>query len=298
MAVIEENEPTSASTSLFKKRVPLWVTALSTVVGAGVAITISVTVVNPTNGCVVIIQEQVAGDIVCFRAEAEAPEVSDAEVEEPSALADNPKPDRSELEQDLLVEDPPTTEPKSPPTTQSPDPMQLPPNDVPVLFDLDNGDVGGEYSWYKPPAEIDSTGYGDNGFWFTLAIGTSGDDELDNFARWEFDRVDGLYDIQAWIPSAWASAEVQYLIWVDENDDGEFSQQENLHSPWLDQSEFSTEVSGWASLGRFPLKGRVRIEVHDTRSSDDWRANGGDIASIVASRIAVDAIRLVEVAGQ
>ncbi|WP_419944570.1 hypothetical protein [Candidatus Poriferisodalis sp.] len=173
-----------------------------------------------------------------------------------------------------------------------PAPRRIIYNDDPALFDLDADTQDGEYSWFEPPAEINEQGWGDNGFRFTVAIGNSSDDALDNFARWEFDPVDGEFDIQAWIPAAWASAEIQYLIWVDSNDDGRFTEQENIASPWLDQSL----VPGWASLGTHSLDGSVRIEVQDTRSRDDWRAHGDEATGVVASRIAVDAIRLVEVA--
>ena len=114
---------------------------------------------------------------------------------------------------------------------------------------------------------------------------------LDNFARWKFGSVKGEFEIEAWIPSRWATAEIQYLIWVDSNRDGRFTAQENINSPWRDQSEWKDE---WVSLGTYTLDGPVRIEVHDTRSRDDWRAHADEVTGVVASRIAVDAIRLVE----
>ena len=184
------------------------------------------------------------------------------------------------------VEPPPTT------TQAGSAPKRIIYNDDPVLFDLDADRHDGEYSWFEPPPEINEQGWGDNGFRFTVAIGDSGDDALDNFARWEFDRVDGEFDVQAWIPREWATAEIQYLIWVDADGDGRFTEQENVANPWLDQSL----EPGWASLGTFSLDGRVRIEVQDTRSNDDWRRSGDKVAGIDASRMAVDAIRLLEVA--
>lgn len=217
---------------------------------------------------------------------------------------DDPKPDKEDL-RELLAEiiaeevangdtDEPTTTAATPPVTVEtvPASRRVIYNDDPALFDLDADTQDGEYSWFEPPAEINEQGWGDNGFRFTIAIGNSSDDALDNFARWEFDSVDGEFDIQAWIPAAWASAEIQYLIWVDSNGDGRFTEQENIASPWLDQSR----ASGWASLDTLSLDGRVRIEVQDTRSRDDWRVHGDEVTGVVASRIAVDAIRLVEVA--
>ncbi len=179
----------------------------------------------------------------------------------------------------------------SPPTTvATPREARVILNDDPFLTDLD-ADSGGKYSWFKPPAAVNSYGFGDDGFRFTIAIGESGDEDLDNFARWEFDEVNGEYKVEAWIPAAWATATIDYLIWVDENNDGHFSREENLPDWKLDQSE----ASGWRSLGVYDFDGRVRIEVRDTRSEDDWRTNSGDeIARIESSRIAVDAIRLVE----
>ena len=142
------------------------------------------------------------------------------------------------------------------------------------------------YTWWKPPADIDRHGYGSNGFWFTLAIGDSGDDERDNWARWEFDSVEGRCEVQAWIPADWATAHVQYLIWVDENGDGTFSDDEYVDGPWLNQQT----VSGWQTIGEYNLNGDVRIEVHDVRARDDWNDVGP-----VNARLAVDAIRLVGV---
>lgn len=153
----------------------------------------------------------------------------------------------------------------------------------PFLIDLDEDEPGGEYSWWRPDDEYADSGFGTNGFWFTLAYG--GSDTIDNFARWDFDVPLGTYDVQAYIPLHWATAEVEYLIWVDEDGDNRFSAQENRRSRWLDQAE----NKGWQSLGEFALEGRVRIEVHDTRSTDDWRVNG-----IVDSRLAADAMRLIE----
>ena len=150
-------------------------------------------------------------------------------------------------------------------------------NDDPELTD----NVG-TYNWYEPPADVNSTGYGANGFRFTTAIGNS--NTVDSWARWDFDAVNGRYEVQAWIPSRWATAHVQYQIWVDENGDSRFSGDERIAGPWLDQQQ----VSGWQSLGAYVLRGRVRIEVHDTLARDDYRDVGTENA-----RIAADAIRLL-----
>ena len=149
---------------------------------------------------------------------------------------------------------------------------------------MDNVDP---YTWWKPPEDIDSLGYGNDGFHFTVAIGNDGDDKLDDWAKWEFDSVDGRYEIQAWIPAAWATAHAQYLIWADENGDSTFASDEHVAGPWLDQQ---TNNGGWQSLGVHNLHGRVRIEVRDTRTRDDYR----DVSTVNA-RLAVDAIRLRKV---
>ena len=152
-------------------------------------------------------------------------------------------------------------------------------NDDPVLRDQVD-----PYTWWKPPANIDRLGYGSNGFHFTVAIGNDGDDQLDDLAIWEFDSVDGRYEVQAWIPAEWATAHVQYLIWADENGDSTFAN-EYVAGPWLDQQ---TNNGGWQSLGVHTLHGRVRIELRDTRARDDYRDVGTENA-----RIAADAIRLL-----
>ena len=139
------------------------------------------------------------------------------------------------------------------------------------------------YNWWEPPAHINGLGY-DGDFRFTLAIGN--DDTVDSWARWDFDgvEVDGSYELQAWVPSDWATAHVQYRIWADENGDGRFTSDEYVGGPWMDQQA----VSGWQSLGRYDLRGRVRVEVHDSRARDDHRVDGP-----VNTRIAADALSLV-----
>ena len=151
-------------------------------------------------------------------------------------------------------------------------------NDDPQLTD----NVG-TYNWYEPPANVNSTGYGANGFRFTTAIGNS--DTVDSWARWDFASVDGPYEVQAWIPSQWATAHVQYNIWADENGDSTFASDEYVAGPWLDQQ---TNNGGWQSLGVYTLGGRVRIEVSDIWARDDYRDVGTENA-----RIAADAIRLL-----
>ena len=151
-------------------------------------------------------------------------------------------------------------------------------NDDPVLTD----NIG-TYNWYEPPADVNSTGYGANGFRFTAAIGNS--ETLDSWARWDFAAVDGPYEVQAWIPSQWATAHVQYNIWADRNGNSVFDPVEYVGGPWLDQQ---TNNGGWQSLGVHNLRGRVRIEVRDTLARDDHRDVGTENA-----RIAADAIRLL-----
>ena len=154
-------------------------------------------------------------------------------------------------------------------------------NDDPFLGDNIDSD-----SWWDPPLHINTLGYGENGFRFTLATGN--DDNVDNWARWDFDPLDGRYEVEAWIPSRWATAHVQYNIWVDKDGDSKFTVDEYVAGPWLDQQP----VSGWASLGVYNLRGRVRIEIHDSRTRDDHRVDGIEYA-----RIAADAVRLRKVPG-
>ena len=152
-------------------------------------------------------------------------------------------------------------------------------NDNPVL--RDNVD---SYNWWLPPADIYAEGYGENGFWFTLAIGDS--DEVDSWARWDFNPVEGRYAIEVFVPAKWSTAYVQYNIWADENNDGTFDSTEYVAGPWLDQQ---LEV-GWARIGTYDLEGRVRIEVRDSLARDDFRTDGP-----IETRIAADAIRLIRV---
>ena len=80
---------------------------------------------------------------------------------------------------------------------------------------------------------------------------------------------------------------MKYLIWADENGDSTFVSDEYVAGPWLDQQ---TNNGGWQSLGVHNLRGRVRIEVRDTRTRDDYRDIG-----LVNANLAVDAIRLRKV---
>ena len=150
-------------------------------------------------------------------------------------------------------------------------------NDSPTLFD----EVA-PYTWFEPPASIARLGY-DGGFHFTLAIGNSSDNARDNWAAWEFNAVNGRCAVEAWIPADWATAHVQYRIWADENGDGRFTSDEYVAGPWLDQQQ----VREWQTLGTYDLRGRVRIEVRDTGTRDDYRDDGS-----ANTRLAVDAIRL------
>ena len=160
---------------------------------------------------------------------------------------------------------------------------QPPPEERPTVNDdPDLVDRTPPYSWWKQIPEIDRLGYGSNGFNYTFAIGNDPDDMFDNWAKWEFDSVDGRYEVQAWIPAQWATAHVQYLIWSGENSDYDY-----VAGPWLDQQ---TNNGGWQSLGMHTLQGRVRIEVRDTRTRDDHRDVGLENAII-----AVDAIRLLRI---
>ena len=240
---------------------------------------------------------EVHGDVYCGPSLASEPDEGDPEL----SLPDVPK---SATNASAVAQSSPTAITASPttaertatsaPTIASNDAIGVPIiNDEPIL-----GDLVEDYTWFEPPSDINSAGYGDSGFRFTLAIGNGGHSELDNYARWDFrDVAAGKYDIQPWIPSRWATAEIQYLVWVDEDDDGGFSESENLYSSWLDQ-EYGAETNpGWTSLGEpVSLSGSVRIEIHDTRSRDDYRTNNPDkVESIVTSRMAADAIRLVKV---
>lgn len=151
-------------------------------------------------------------------------------------------------------------------------------NDLPVLSDEE-----GDFTWWQPPVEIQQLGEGDNGFWFTLAYGDGS--RVDNWARWDFEDVTGRFLIEAWIPSNWATAHIQYNMWNDTNRDGTYSRTEYIGHKWLDQAR----VYGWQLLGEYDLDGSVRIEVQDNFARDDWRHDG-----TINTRLAVDAIRLVE----
>ena len=162
------------------------------------------------------------------------------------------------------------------------------PEEVEYIYDdmPDREDEVGEESWEKPPPHIDVLGYGSNGFYYTYAIGGDSDSELDNWAQWNFGPVDGRYEVQVWIPADWATAEVQYRMWADENGDSLFTSDEYIDSPWLDQQR----SNGWKTLGTYDFKGSVIIQVLDTQSRDDYRIDG-----LANSRIAVDAMRLRKV---
>ncbi|WP_419947286.1 hypothetical protein [Candidatus Poriferisodalis sp.] len=149
----------------------------------------------------------------------------------------------------------------------------------PTLFDKQ-----GDYTWFVPPEEVNDLGY-EGSFSFTLAIGDSSDDELDNWAYWSFNSADGRYEVQAYIPSQWATAHPQYLIWADSDGDGSFSNN-YVAGPYLNQAS----GSGWRTIGEYDLSGDVRIEVRDVRARDDYRTVGAANA-----RLAVDAMRLKRV---
>lgn len=154
------------------------------------------------------------------------------------------------------------------------------------IYDLEPTleDKQGDYTWFVPPREINDLGY-EGSFNFTLAIGDSSDDELDNWAYWNFGSADGRYEVQAYIPAQWATAHPQYLIWADSDGDGSFSNN-YVAGPYLNQAS----GSGWRTIGEYELSGDVRIEVRDVRARDDYRTVGAANA-----RLAVDAMRLKRV---
>ena len=146
-------------------------------------------------------------------------------------------------------------------------------------------DKVGSYTWFTPPKEVNDLGY-EGDFNFTLAVGNSSDDQLDNWAYWSFDPAPGRYEVQAYIPPQWATAHPQYLIWADDDGDGTYSNDEYVAGPYLNQAS----GSGWRTIGEYELSGDVRVEVRDVRARDDYRTVGAANA-----RLAVDAMRLKRV---
>lgn len=142
-------------------------------------------------------------------------------------------------------------------------------NDEPELYDEKD-----DYSWFVPPADVNNRGYGTNGFRFTIAIGNESREDTDSWANWDMGYVNGIVEIQAWIPSAWATANAGYEIWEDSF---------RVDTAWLDQQN----VSGWQTLGIYDLGGHLRVSVYDTVTQDDYRSVG-----IENARLAVDALRM------
>ena len=121
-----------------------------------------------------------------------APTGTKDDVDTAAVASDERKPAESELEEEVLASA--TAIPNEVTSTTTVDEsasVDGPLNDHPVLVDLDAESDGGEYSWWKPDSARDELGYGENGFWFTLTIGNSGDDDIDNFAQWEASSTGG-----------------------------------------------------------------------------------------------------------
>lgn len=135
-------------------------------------------------------------------------------------------------------------------------------------------DEMGNYSWFTPPANVNSTGYGTNGFRFTIAIGNDPREMTDSWAQWNIGYVNGIYEIEVWIPSAWATAHTGYEIWEDSS---------RIDTAWINQQN----VSGWQPLGTYDLGGYLRVSVYDAVTQDDYRTVG-----IANARLAVDALRM------
>lgn len=126
-----------------------------------------------------------------------------------------------------------------------------------------------------------SSGYGADGFWFTLASGNN--DEVDNWAAWDFQVAAGTYELQAWIPEQWATAIARYDVWVDSDGDGTFESSEYRGRSELDQAH----LSGWQTLGQYMIDGAMLVEMQDSNAGDDW-----EIVGTVDARLAADAMRL------
>jgi len=135
-------------------------------------------------------------------------------------------------------------------------------------------DEKGDYSWFTPPANVNSTGYGTNGFRFTIAIGNDPREATDSWAQWDIGHVNGIYEIEVWIPSAWATAHAGYEVWEDSS---------RIDTAWINQQN----VSGWQPLGTYDLGGYLRVSVYDAVAQDDYRTVG-----IANARLAVDALRM------
>ena len=135
-------------------------------------------------------------------------------------------------------------------------------------------DEKGDYSWFTPPSNVNSTGYGTNGFRFTIAIGNDPRELTDSWAQWDIGHVNGIYEIEVWIPSAWATANAGYEVWEDSS---------RIDTAWINQQN----VSGWQPLGTYDLDGYLRISVYDAVTQDDYRTVG-----IANARLAVDALRM------
>lgn len=148
--------------------------------------------------------------------------------------------------------------------------------DSPDLFN--SGDTG---AWCSPVSRASNTGY-EGDFMFTYAIGDQAESH-DTSAEWNFTELDGNYTVEAWIPSEWATATVQYNIYSDLNQDLEYDDEEIIGSLFLDQAAGDE----WRSLGEYQFTGNAMIKFRNSDSPNDYRTDG-----TVAARIAADAIKL------
>ena len=143
---------------------------------------------------------------------------------------------------------------------------------------FNSGDTG---AWCSPVSRASNTGY-EGDFMFTYAIGDQAESH-DTSAEWNFTELDGNYTVEAWIPSEWATATVQYNIYSDLNQDLEYDDEEIIGSLFLDQAAGDE----WRSLGEYQFTGNAMIKFRNSDSPNDYRTDG-----TVAARIAADAIKL------
>lgn len=140
--------------------------------------------------------------------------------------------------------------------------------------------------WCRPPPHIGNDAAGKYRFQFTYAKGNNSDEEYDAFAQWDIELAEALYGeyvVEAWIPSQSATATVRYNIYIDENDDAEYLDDELVSSPILQQES----QGGWRELDTMEVNGDVRVVVRNSETEDDFRDEDEAHA-----RVAVDLIRL------